>query len=399
MNLVKSFVRSPSAGGVLLLIAAALGVWIANSPESHQYFKFLEMPIGPLSVELWINDVLMAIFFLGVGMEVKHEMIEGELNTGAKRFLPSIGAFFGVCGPAIIYSLFNYHSAEYLRGWAIPTATDIAFAIGIISIIGPRVPVALKVFLTTLAVVDDLIAVIIIAAFYTANLQFIYMGIAVLIILALTILNKKDVIHPLPYLVLGVGLWYCIFQSGLHATLSGVILAMTIPYKAVRNGVVKYPMNAWNKAIANWITFVVIPLFGFANAGVSFGDFQASDLLHPVVLGVALGLFLGKQIGVFGTMYVLVKTKIVPMPTHATWAHVYGIALCCGIGFTMSLFVNLLALPAGHAQEMAKVGIFIGSILSGVCGFIVLRYFTPDVSSLEKKDSVVAIEHVDHVVE
>lgn len=391
MNLVKSFVRSPSAGGVLLL-AAALGVWMANSSGSHQYFEFLEMPIGPLSVELWINDALMAIFFLGVGMEVKHEMIDGELNTGAKRFLPSIGAFFGVCGPAIIYTLFNYHSTEFIRGWAIPTATDIAFAIGIISIIGPRVPVALKVFLTTLAVVDDLIAVIIIAAFYTDHLQFAYMGIAVLLIIALVIFNKKDVIHPLPYIVLGLGLWYCVFQSGLHATLSGVILAMTIPYKTIRDGVVKYPLNAWNKALANWITFVVIPLFGFANAGVSFGDFQASDLFHPVVLGVALGLFLGKQIGVFGTMYVLVKTKIVPMPNHATWAHVYGIALCCGIGFTMSLFVNLLALPPGHAQEMAKVGIFIGSILSGVCGFIVLRYFTEDVSAIEHRAPVDAVE-------
>lgn len=392
MNLVKSFARSPSAGGVLLLITAALGVWMANSSGSHQYFEFLEMPIGPLSVELWINDALMAIFFLGVGMEVKHEMIDGELNTGAKRFLPSIGAFFGVCGPAIIYTLFNYHSAEFIRGWAIPTATDIAFAIGIISIIGPRVPVALKVFLTTLAVVDDLIAVIIIAAFYTDHLQFAYMGVAVLLIIALVILNKKDVIHPLPYIVLGLGLWYCVFQSGLHATLSGVILAMTIPYKTIRDGVVKYPLNAWNKALANWITFVVIPLFGFANAGVSFGDFQASDLFHPVVLGVALGLFLGKQIGVFGTMYVLVKTKIVPMPNHATWAHVYGIALCCGIGFTMSLFVNLLALPPGHEQEMAKVGIFIGSILSGVCGFIVLRYFTEDVSAIDHRAPIDAVE-------
>lgn len=379
----KAFIRSASAGGVLLLLAAAFGVFMANSPEAQDYFDFLKMPLGPLSVELWVNDVLMVIFFLGVGLEVKHEMIDGELNTNAKRFLPSIGALFGVMGPAIIFTLFNLHEPSHLRGWAIPTATDIAFAIGIVSLIGPRVPVALKVFMTTLAVVDDLIAVIIIAAVYTESLQFMYMGIALLFILVLVIMNKKNVINPFPYVILGIGLWFCIFQSGLHATLAGVILAMTIPYRVMRNGHEITPVNNWIIALHNWIIFLIIPIFGFVNAGVSFADITLADFTNPVVLGVSLGLFFGKQIGIFGIMYLLVKMKIVPMPTHASWAHVYGIALCCGIGFTMSLFVNMLAFPAGHAQEMAKVGIFMGSIVSGVVGYIVLRYFTEDVSAIE----------------
>ena len=245
----------------------------------------------------------------------------------------------------------------------------------------------MKVLLTTLAVVDDLIAVIIIAAVYTESLSFLFMGLAVVIFVLLMILNKRGIFHPIPYIILGLGLWYCIFRSGLHATLSGVILAMTIPYRA------KYstdrlisPIMQWNNALIKWITFLILPLFGFVNAGVSFGDFTYSDLFHPVVLGVSLALFLGKQIGVFATVFVLVKTKLVDMPVHATWSHVYGIALCCGIGFTMSLFVDLLAFPAGHAQEMAKVGIFMGSILSGVLGYLVLRFLTPDVSALERKE-------------
>lgn len=329
----------------------------------------------------------MAIFFLGVGLEIKHEMINGELNTNAKRILPTVAAFCGVMVPAVIYFIFNHGNPMYHRGWAIPTATDIAFSIGVVSLLGTRVPVAMKVLLTTLAVVDDLIAVVIIAAFYTESLQFLYMGMAVLIFILLMILNKRNIFHPLPYVVLGVVLWYCIFKSGLHATLSGVFLAMTIPYRAqYSSGKWISPVMQWNSALIKWITFLILPLFGFINAGVSFSDFSFNDLFHPVVLGVSLALFIGKQVGVFSTVYILVKTKLVEMPVHATWSHVYGIAVCCGIGFTMSLFVDLLAFPPSHAQEMAKVGIFIGSIFSGVIGYVVLRYFTPDVSELERKD-------------
>ncbi|WP_251444198.1 Na+/H+ antiporter NhaA [Veillonella intestinalis] len=388
MSQIKAFLQSPSAGGILLLISAALAIGAANSPFSEQYFQFLKFNLGPFPVELWVNDVLMAIFFLSVGLEIKHEMINGELNTNAKRVLPTIAACCGVIVPAIIYFAFNYDNPLYHRGWAIPTATDIAFSIGVVSLLGSRVPVAMKVLLTTLAVVDDLIAVVIIAAFYTESLQFLYMGFGVLIFILLMILNKRNIFNPLPYVLLGIILWYCIFKSGLHATLSGVFLAMTIPYRAqYKSGKWISPVIQWNAALIKWITFIILPLFGFINAGVSFHDFSFNDLFHPVVLGVSLALFLGKQIGVFSTVFILVKAKLVDMPVHATWSHVYGIAVCCGIGFTMSLFVDLLAYPPSHAQEMAKIGIFIGSILSGCIGYVVLRYFTPDVSELEKKDS------------
>lgn len=406
---LKNFIEAQSSGGILLLLMAALAVWIANSPMASMYQSFLHMPLGPLSVELWVNDVLMAIFFLGVGLEVKHEMVDGALNTPSKRFLPSIAALMGVLAPAGIYYWFTSAQPELIRGWAIPTATDIAFSIGIISLLGSRVPVAAKVFLTTLAVVDDLIAILIIAVAYTESFNFLFMGGAIAVLVALVILNKRGVIAPWPYIILGVILWFCIFKSGLHATMAGVLLAMTIPTKGTPKKAVQdakslaqadggeaqqvakagrtdeeedevNPLMDWEHALSNWITFLIVPLFGFVNAGVSFGDFQLSDLQHPVLLGIALGLFVGKQVGIFGILLLLVKTKLVPMPKPMTWMHIYGVSLCCGVGFTMSLFVDLLAFPPGHAQELAKVGIFIGSIVSGVLGYLVLRYMAPDMS-------------------
>lgn len=286
MESLKKVFQAPATGGILLLLTAVLAVLVANSSFGPQYEEILHTYVGPLSVSHWINDVLMAVFFLGVGLEVKHEMLEGELNTNAKRLLPTIAAVFGVLMPALIYTFFTYNQSELVRGWAIPTATDIAFSIGIISLLGSRVPLAAKVFLTTLAVVDDLIAVIIIAAVYTPSLEFMYLGGAVLVFVLLLLLNKKDVVSPWPYIILGVALWFCIFKSGLHATLSGVILAMTIPSKVLRNGVELSPLNDWHETLGGWITFLIIPLFGFANAGVSFGDFQWSELMHPVILGI-----------------------------------------------------------------------------------------------------------------
>lgn len=395
MESLKKIFQAPATGGILLLLTAILAIIVANSPLGPQYEHILHSYIGSLSVAHWVNDVLMAIFFLGVGFEVKHEMLEGELNTNAKRLLPTIAAVFGVLMPALIFAFFTYNHGELLRGWAIPTATDIAFSIGIISLLGSRVPLAAKVFLTTLAVVDDLIAVIIIAAVYTPTLEFMYLGWAVLVFVLLLLLNKKEVVSPWPYIILGVALWLCIFNSGLHATLSGVILAMAIPSEVLRNGKELFPLNDWHEALGGWITFLIIPLFGFANAGVSFGDFQWSELMHPVILGISLGLFAGKQIGIFGIMLILVKTRIVPMPKPLTWKHIYGVSLCCGVGFTMSLFVNLLAFPPGHAQEIAKVGIFLGSIVSGVSGYIMLRFFTPEVKLTEPEDPFF---HKNHLV-
>lgn len=374
MRRITSIFQSASAGGILLFLAAVAGFAVANSAYAPAYFYFLHAPLGPLKVELWINDVLMAIFFLVVGLEVKREMIDGELNTRAKRVLPGIGAFFGLAMPALIYTAINWAYPEFCSGWAIPAATDIAFAMGIVAILGDRVPVAMKVFLTTLAVMDDLMAIVIIAIFYTASLQFLYLAGAAIILVVLIGMNKKNVLHPVPYIVLGLGLWFCVFHSGLHATLAGVLLAMTIPYKGIDMlGRHHHPVLCWEHALSNWVTFLIVPLFGFANAGVSVAGFSVEQLFHPVVIGVAAGLFLGKQIGVFGTLFVLVKAKIVPMPEHTTWVHVYGVALCCGIGFTMSLFINLLAFAPGMAQEVAKIGVFIGSILAGVAGYAVLR--------------------------
>lgn len=386
---IKNFIEAQSSGGILLLIMAALAIAIANFSWGTLYQSFLHMPLGPLSVELWVNDVLMAIFFLGVGLEVKHEMVDGALNTWSKRILPSIAALMGVVAPAAIYYMFTQSQPELIRGWAIPTATDIAFSIGIISLLGSRVPMTAKVFLTTLAVVDDLIAIVIIAVAYTESFNFLFMGGAVVIILLLILLNKKGIITAWPYVILGAFLWFCIFKSGLHATMAGVILAMTIPTRGTKSSAVAQtntiddevnPLLDWHHALDGWITFLIVPLFGFVNAGVSFGAFQMSDLMHPVLLGIALGLFVGKQIGIFGIMLILVKSKLIGMPKPMTWMHVYGVSLCCGVGFTMSLFVDLLAFPPGHAQELAKVGIFIGSIVSGIAGYVVLRFFSPNMA-------------------
>lgn len=376
MRRLLFFVTSSSADGVLLLIAAALGLVIANTPLYHIYEETLEMQLGPLPVHLWINDVLMSIFFLFVGLEVKREMINGELNTNAKRMLPGISALCGLLVPALIYYAINSGNAIDVRGWAIPTATDIAFAIAIVTALGRRVPLAMKSFLTALAVMDDLMAIVVIAIFYTSSIAWLYLVGAAVITGLLIYMNKSGYIRPIPYIVLGIGLWYCVFNSGLHATLAGVILAMTIPFSGIRQGRHVSPIMEWEHALNNWVALLIIPLFGLANTGVSFAAFDVDSLANPVVLGIVLGLFFGKQIGVFGSLFALVKAKVVPMPAQTSWLQVYGIALCCGIGFTMSLFISLLAFTPGMAgapQELAKVGIFVGSILSGVLGYIVLR--------------------------
>ena len=373
MKKLVFFFRSASAGGICLMLASIVGIIFANSPWADAYFSLLDFQVGPLSVLLWINDALMAIFFLLVGLEIKREMVSGQLNTNAKRFLPGIAAFFGLSVPAIIYIYIAGGTPEYVRGWAIPTATDIAFALGVLALLGSRVPVAMKVFLTALAIMDDLMAIIIIALFYSDSLQLFYLASAAAIIGGLILMNRSGYIRPLSYIFMGIALWICLLKSGLHATLAGVILAMTIPYHGVRRFRHVSPLIEWEHALHNWVTFLIIPVFGFANAGVSFAGFEQELLLDPVVVGITAGLFLGKQIGVFGTVFLLVKTKLVPMPERTTWIQVYGISLLCGIGFTMSLFVAALAFPGSAIQEHAKIGIFAGSIISGIAGYIVLR--------------------------
>lgn len=372
MNSLQRFLQSDSAGGVSLLIAAVLGVIVANSPLANAYFSFMEIHLGPMSILEWVNDGLMAIFFLYVGIEIKTEMISGELNTNSKRLLPVLAAFAGVVTPALVYFLIAGIEPEYTHGWGIPTATDIAFAIGVITMLGKRVSQAMKAFLSALAVIDDLIAIIVIAIFYGAGVNFPFLIAAALTAGLLVYTNKQGYVRPILYIVLGGVLWYLVLKSGIHATIAGVVLAMTIPAIGKLENHVVYPMRAWADKLKYWVNFLIIPLFSFLNAGVSFGDFSSEQLFHPVVWGIALGLIIGKQFGIFSAVYILVQSKIIKMPNNTTWAEVYGTSIICGIGFTMSLFVSTLAFSPGVTQELAKVGIFIGSIVSGILGASIL---------------------------
>lgn len=371
-RIIKEFFESPTAGGIILILASLVGVIWANTSVGDLYFQLLHTQLGPLKVELWINDVLMALFFLSVGLELKREMVIGQLNTNAKRFFPGLAATCGFLAPAAIYFGVSHFLGAPIEGWAIPTATDIAFALGVCTLLQSKVPISLKIFLTALAVIDDLMAIIVIALFYSSSIAWMYLLGAIAVIAALMVLNKRNIYNKIPYLILGIILWYMIFQSGLHATLAGVILALTIPYQVLGKDGHHYPLVEWGVLLEDWVTFLIIPIFGFANAGVSFGSFQMSDLLNPVVLGIAGGLFIGKQVGVFTLMFTLIKLKIVQMPAQATWRHMYGLALLCGIGFTMSLFVSMLAFSDPHSLDYAKVGVFLGSILSATAGAIVL---------------------------
>ena len=337
MNFIKAFFQSESAGGISLLSAAILGVLVANSPIAAQYFAVMQIHVGPMTILEWVNDALMALFFLYVGIEIKKEMISGELDTKAKRVLPVLAAFAGV-----------------------------------ITMLGNKVSTAMKAFLAALAIIDDLIAIVVIALFYGAGVNFMDLIAAAAVTGLLIYTNKQGYLRPLPYCVLGLVLWYLVLKSGVHATIAGVVLAMTIPFKGKVIDKVVYPMEEWAHALRNWVNFLIIPLFSFLNAGVSFADFSIDNLFHPVIIGVSFGLILGKQLGIFSAVYILVQSKAIKMPTKTTWPEIYGTAILCGIGFTMSLFVATLAFPPGITQEMAKVGIFIGSITAGLLGAIVL---------------------------
>ena len=370
---IVHFFRSEPAAGIVLMLAALLGIIIANSPLAGAYFGGLESYVAGLSVLHWVNDGLMALFFLFVGLEVKRELLQGELDTNAKRVLPSLAAFAGLAVPALIYLLLTGFDADMSRGWAIPAATDIAFALGVLALLGSRVPVSLKIFLTALAIMDDLAAIVVIALFYTDQLAVMYLAAAAVVLGALAVLNLKGVLRSTPYMILGALLWWLVLKSGIHATLAGVVLAFTIPLR-VQDQVTEPPLLQWEHALANWVAFLIVPVFGFANAGVSFAGVSWSVLAQPIVLGIAAGLFIGKQLGVFGIVWLLVKANMVKLPEGATWMQLYGVALLCGIGFTMSLFISLLAFNDPQFQDYSKVGVFVGSLLSGVAGYVVLRF-------------------------
>ena len=309
MNYIKAFFQSESAGGISLLSAAILGVLVANSPMADQYFATMQIHLGPMTILEWVNDALMALFFLYVGIEIKKEMISGELDTKQKRVLPVLAAFAGVFTPAIVYYFAAGYMPEFRHGWGIPTATDIAFAIGVITMLGNMVSPAMKAFLAALAVIDDLIAIVVIALFYGAGVNFMDLIAAAAVTGLLVYTNKQGYLRPLPYCVLGLVLWYLVLKSGVHATIAGVVLAMTIPFKGEVLDKVVYPMEEWAHALKNWVNFFIIPLFSFLNAGVSFADFSMENLFHPVIIGVSLGLILGKQLGIFSAVYILFNLK------------------------------------------------------------------------------------------
>jgi len=373
-SVLRELLDSEAAGGILLMGASALALFIANSPLAENYFQLLHAPLGGLDVLHWINDGLMALFFLFVGLEIKREFLDGQLSTWANRALPCIAAAGGVIVPGLIYAVVNAANTETLRGWAIPTATDIAFALGVLSLLGSRVPTSLKVFLATLAIVDDLVAVLVIAVFYTAELNLAALGGACAATLLLIGLNRLKIARLAPYLALGAALWWLVLLSGVHATVAGVVLAMTIPLrrsKAAPDDMTS-PLHRLEHGLSPWVAFLIVPVFGFANAGVSFAGMSAGVLLEPVTLGVALGLFIGKQVGVFGAATLAIKLRLANLPVAASWAQLYGVALLCGIGFTMSLFIGLLAFPNPALQDEVKVGVLVGSLISALCGAVLL---------------------------
>ncbi|WP_097458877.1 Na+/H+ antiporter NhaA [Mangrovitalea sediminis] len=383
---LKRFLQSGSASGVLLLIATVLALIFANSGLKSWYDALLDTPVevrvGALQIAkpllLWINDGLMAVFFFLVGLELKREMLVGSLSSARRIVLPAMGALGGMLIPALIYAALNRHDPIALNGWAIPAATDIAFALGILALLGSRVPPALRVFLATLAVVDDIGAIIIIAIFYTDHLSAISMAVAGAMILALFILNRLKVAAVAPYLLVGLVMWVAVLKSGVHATLAGVVLALFIPYRV--KGESGRPLSVeMEHSIERTVAFGIMPLFAFANAGVSLNGIHWHNLLDGIPLGIAAGLFFGKQLGVFLFAGATILVGAAKLPEGATWRHLYGISLICGIGFTMSLFISSLAFDpnaSGYAST-DRLGILLGSFLSAVLGLLWLRYIAP----------------------
>ena len=386
-SVLRTFLKSEAGGGFALMTAAAIALAVANSPLAPSYFRLLEAHVGPLSILHWVNDALMAVFFLMVGLEIKRELLDGQLSSWSRRALPGIGAIGGMAAPALIYTAFNWGQPGTLRGWAIPAATDIAFALGVLSLLGPRVPVSLKIFLTALAILDDLGAVAIIALFYTSTLSLMMIGLAALALCVLAAMNHFGMTRLWPYILVGIVLWCFVLGSGIHATLAGVALALTIPLRLspARPDNPKSPLHALEHTLQPWVAYLILPVFGFANAGVSFTGINSAALLSPVPLGIALGLFLGKQVGVFAFALAAIRAGLSDLPAHATWAQFYGVALLCGIGFTMSLFIGLLAFPSSPALiDATKIGVLAGSLLSALAGLLLLRIVRSEVPSVSR---------------
>lgn len=380
---IKTFLKVESASGILLISAALLAVLLANSPLSHLYDLLLSTPVeirvGALHIGkpllLWINDGLMAIFFFIVGLELKREMLEGELASLQAVALPAFAAIGGMLVPALIYIFINRHDPVAMEGWAIPTATDIAFALAVLTLLGKRVPLALKTFLVSLAIFDDIGAIIIIGVFYTSDVSTISLIIAACSIVALAFLNKTNVYKVMPYIFFGLIMWVAVLKSGVHATLAGVILAMFIPLDTDPKEANYSPLKNLEHELHGFVAFVILPIFAFANSGLNVSAMGIEEMLHPVTMGITFGLFIGKQLGVFSFAWLAVKMGLATLPNHVNWSHIYGISLLCGIGFTMSLFIGSLAFESSGDNLLfdERLGISVASILSAICGYFWLK--------------------------
>lgn len=387
---IKEFLRLESAGGILLIGAAVVALVVANSPLSQYYDLLLDVPVevrvGALIVAkpliLWINDGLMAVFFFLVGLELKREVVEGELSTPSKVVLPFFGAIGGIVVPVAIYVAINRGDPVAMNGWAVPAATDIAFSLGLLSLFGDRVPLGLKVFLVSIAIFDDLAAIIIIALFYSGDLSTTALGTAALCLSTLALMNYRRVSTIFPYIFVGLIMWIAVLKSGVHATLAGVALAAFIPMKSTQEPD-RSPLRELESDLHHVVAFVILPVFAFANAGVPLGNVGLDTILHPVPLGIALGLFVGKQVGIFAACWVAIKLGWAKLPTGSNWGGLYGISVLCGIGFTMSMFIGSLAFESSgmdvHLMFDDRLGTIIGSLASALLGYLVLHY------SLSKK--------------
>lgn len=378
-SLVTRLFGGEAGAGILLILVAVAAMVAANSPLAHGYHALFhgDLPWSPIAklsnLHLWINDALMALFFFVVGLEIKREVLDGELASPERRRLPVLAAAAGMAVPALVYLALAGGDPALLRGWAIPAATDIAFALGVLALLGKRVPPSLRLFLLTVAIVDDLGAVAIIALFYTASLKLGWLALAAAVLALLAGLNRMGVTRGLPYVILASVLWYAVLHSGVHATVAGVLAAFTVPMKLDGRG--DSLLLRMEHAMAPLSAYFIVPLFGFANAGVSLSGLSPADLAAPLPIGIALGLFLGKQIGIMGAIWAAVKLKLARPPAGASWVQLWGMALLCGIGFTMSLFIAQLGFPDSPLLvDEAKIGVLSGSLLSALLGYAVLRF-------------------------
>lgn len=372
---LRAFLKSEAAGGIILMVSAGLAMIVANSAWSATYFHAQHVKLGPLSLLHWINDGLMAPFFLLVGLEIKREFVDGHLSSWSDRALPSIAAAGGMVVPAAVYLAIAGSTPGLARGWAIPAATDIAFAIGVMALLGRRVPTSLKLFLTTVAIVDDMGAVAIIALAYTSQIKGVALLAAAIIMGAMFIFNRVGVARLWPYLGLAALLWLAVLLSGVHATIAGVLAATLIPIRQTPGApdAEDSPLHRLEHRLHPWVAYAIVPVFGFANAGVSFVGIGVDQVLAPLPLGVAAGLFLGKQVGVFSSLWLSVRLGLAAKPGGASWLQIYGVCLLCGIGFTMSLFIGGLAFTNPLLVDEVKIGVLGGSVLSALAGFAVLR--------------------------